>query len=154
MCSPTIVAAHHEQVLLRKRGLESHEVEDLLQEVFLALHNHILENGFVDNIPGMLHTLTEQKVINHVRAQKRSPFSIGMPSSGDGAHRGRLRREGGRGAAVRWEHGGRGARAVSPALAGSVCVAARGVFVFVLAGAVGGDSAPVPRDERGGAQGA
>ena len=56
--------------------------EDLLQEVFLALHHHILENGFVANLPGMLHALTDGKVLNHVRAQKRSPFSIGLPSWG------------------------------------------------------------------------
>ena len=30
--------------------MKSHEVEDLLQEVLLALHNFILENGFVDSV--------------------------------------------------------------------------------------------------------
>ena len=81
---PQIVDAHHDQVWnhLRKRGLESHEAEDLLQEVFLTLHNQILETGFVDSIPAMLHRLTDRKVLNHVRAQKRAPFSIGLPSSG------------------------------------------------------------------------
>jgi RNA polymerase sigma-70 factor (ECF subfamily) len=80
---PEIVAAHHEQVwnLLRRRGLDSHEAEDLLQEVFLALHRYILENGFVANLPGMLHSLTQGKVLNHVRARRRSPLSIGLPSS-------------------------------------------------------------------------
>ena len=68
---PEIVAAHHDQVwnLLRKRGLDSHEAEDLLQEVFLALHNPILENGFVANLPGMLHALTHGKVLNHARPE-------------------------------------------------------------------------------------
>ena len=81
---PEIVATHYDLVwnLLRKRGLDCHEAEDLLQEVFLALHHHILETGFVANLPGMLHALTDGKVLNHVRAQKRSPFSIGLPSSG------------------------------------------------------------------------
>ena len=32
--------------------------------MFLALHNHILENGFVANLPGMLHALTNGKVLN------------------------------------------------------------------------------------------
>lgn len=78
-----IVAAHHDLVwnLLRRRGLESHEAEDLLQEVFLALYNHTVETGFPTNLPGMLHTLTDRKAIDHVRARNRSPFSIGLPSS-------------------------------------------------------------------------
>jgi RNA polymerase sigma-70 factor (ECF subfamily) len=89
---PAIMDAHHDQVwnLLRKRGLSSHEAEDLRQEVFLALHNHILENGFVANLPGMLHALTVGKVLNHVRAQKRSPLSIGLPSSGSEKPRSQL----------------------------------------------------------------
>ena len=63
---PEIVAAHHDQVwnLLLRRGLDSHEAEDLLQEVFLALHRYILENGFVANLPGMLHSLTQGQVLN------------------------------------------------------------------------------------------
>jgi RNA polymerase sigma-70 factor (ECF subfamily) len=79
-----IVAAHHDQVwnLLRRRGLDGPEADDLLQEVFLALHNNILEHGFSTNIPKWLHTVTERKAIDHVRAQNRAPFSIGLPSSG------------------------------------------------------------------------
>jgi RNA polymerase sigma-70 factor (ECF subfamily) len=81
---PEIVAAHYDQVrnLLRKRGLDSHDVEDLLQEVFLTLHNHILEEGFAANISARLHALTKGKALNHERAEKRSPLSIGLPSSG------------------------------------------------------------------------
>jgi RNA polymerase sigma-70 factor (ECF subfamily) len=29
-----------------------------------------------------LHSLTKGKLLNHVRARKRAPFSIGLPSSG------------------------------------------------------------------------
>ena len=78
------VAPHREHIwnLLQKQGVESHEVEDLLQEVLLALHNFILENGFVDSVPGMLHTIAERKGLNHVRDQNRAPFTIGLPSSG------------------------------------------------------------------------
>jgi len=58
---PEIVAMHHDQVwkLLRSRGLDSHEAEDLLQEVFLTLHRYLLEKGFVDSLPGMLHSFTK-----------------------------------------------------------------------------------------------
>jgi RNA polymerase sigma factor (sigma-70 family) len=57
-------------------------VEDLLQEAFFALHTHILEHGFPDNLPGMLRVLTERKLLNHLRATRRAPVSLGLPSSG------------------------------------------------------------------------
>jgi RNA polymerase sigma-70 factor (ECF subfamily) len=44
----------------------------------------------VDSLPGWLHTCTERKAINHVRAQKRAPFSIGLPSSGSEKPRSQL----------------------------------------------------------------
>ena len=80
---PKIVAAHYDQVwnLLLRCGLDSHEAEDLLQEVFLALHRYLLEKGFVDNLPGMLHSFTRGQFLNHVRTRRRSPLSIGVPSS-------------------------------------------------------------------------
>jgi RNA polymerase sigma-70 factor (ECF subfamily) len=89
---PQIVAPHREHVwnLLQKQGVKSHEVEDLLQEVLLALHNFILENGFVDNLPGMLHTIAERKGMNHVRDENRAPFTIGLPSSGSEKPRSQL----------------------------------------------------------------
>jgi len=81
---PEILATHHEQVWsqLRRRGLSGPAAEDLLQDVFLLLHSQILEHGFPDNVPGLLHRLTEGKLLNHVRAQKRDIISIGLPSSG------------------------------------------------------------------------
>jgi RNA polymerase sigma factor (sigma-70 family) len=80
---PDIVAAHSDYVLneLRKRGVDEHEAEDLRQEVFLALHNQLLEVGFVSGIKVMLRNLVWGKRFNHARAQKRSPLSIGLPSS-------------------------------------------------------------------------
>jgi RNA polymerase sigma factor (sigma-70 family) len=81
---PEIVAAHHDQVWnrLRKRGLADDETEDLLQETFLALYNHLLEHGFPDNVPSMLHLLMKGKFLNHVRGRMRIPESIALPSSG------------------------------------------------------------------------
>jgi len=89
---PTIITQHRDQVwsLLQRRGVDSHDAEDLLQEVFLALYNKILEEGFVDSIPGMLHALTEGKVLNHQRAGKRDPLSVGLPSSGSEKPRSQL----------------------------------------------------------------
>jgi DNA-directed RNA polymerase specialized sigma24 family protein len=81
---PEILGAHHDQVWnrLRRRGLEGDEAEDLLQEVFLALYHRIVEHGFPDSIPAMLRVLTEGMLLNHVRAKKRAPVSVALPSSG------------------------------------------------------------------------
>jgi RNA polymerase sigma-70 factor (ECF subfamily) len=81
---PEIVAAHHDRISkwLRKRGLSTHEAEDLLQEAFLELHGRILEHGFPDNLPAMVRTLTEGKLLNHMRIKRRAPESVGLPSSG------------------------------------------------------------------------
>ena len=80
---PAIIDEHRVLVrnLLRKERVESHAIEDLLQEVFLALHTFILENGFVDSVPRMLHTLAERKGMNHVRDENCAPFTIGSVSS-------------------------------------------------------------------------
>jgi hypothetical protein len=47
-------AARDEPCELRKRGLDSQDAEDLLQEAFLTLHSHILDHGFPDSIRRML----------------------------------------------------------------------------------------------------
>jgi DNA-directed RNA polymerase specialized sigma24 family protein len=67
---PTIVTSHYDRVWnwLRKRGLPSHEAEDLLQEAFLDLHGYILEHGFPDNLPGLLRKITVQKFLDYLRA--------------------------------------------------------------------------------------
>jgi RNA polymerase sigma-70 factor, ECF subfamily len=80
----TIVTSHYDRVWnwLRKRGLSSQEAEDLLQDAFLELYTHILEEGFPANLPGKLRTLTELKLLNHLRARRSSLESIGLPSSG------------------------------------------------------------------------
>ncbi len=81
---PAIFHAHHDQVWnqLRRRGLDGQEAKDLLQEVFLALHRHIIVQGFPEKIPALLRTITENKLLNHVRAGRRTPVSLGLPSSG------------------------------------------------------------------------
>jgi len=81
---PAILDAHHDGVWsrLRRRGLEGEEAEDLLQEVFLALYRRSLEHGFPDSIGGMLRVLAEGLLLNHVRARKREPVSVALPSSG------------------------------------------------------------------------
>ena len=49
--------------------------------MFLALHRDLLEEGFVADIRGRLRSLSKGLVLNHLRARRRSPLSIGLPSS-------------------------------------------------------------------------
>ena len=79
---PKIVAEHRELVasILRSQGVKSHEVDDLSQEVFIALHNQILEERGLRNIPAMLNVIASRRAIDHLRTQACAPFSIGLPS--------------------------------------------------------------------------
>jgi RNA polymerase sigma factor (sigma-70 family) len=81
---PEILASHQDRVWnrLRKRGLLDQEAEDLVQDTFLALYNHILEHGFPDSLSGMLRVFTDGKLLNHLRTERRDPVSVGLPSSG------------------------------------------------------------------------
>jgi RNA polymerase sigma-70 factor (ECF subfamily) len=80
---PGIVAAHRELVasILRSHGVKSHEVDDLSQEVFIALHNQILEERSLRSIPAMLNVIASRRAIDHRRTQACAPFSSGLPSS-------------------------------------------------------------------------
>ncbi len=81
---PEIFAMHQEEVWsrIRKRGLLEHEAEELLQDTFRALFAHVVENGFPDDLATKVVTIAEGKVLNHLRSQRRTPVSIGLPSSG------------------------------------------------------------------------
>jgi RNA polymerase sigma-70 factor (ECF subfamily) len=81
---PEIAASHRDQVWswLRRRDVLGPEAEDLMQETFLALYNHILEHGFPDSLAAMLQRITAGKLLNHRRTRGRAPESLGLPSSG------------------------------------------------------------------------
>jgi RNA polymerase sigma-70 factor, ECF subfamily len=82
---PAIYHAHHGQVWnqLRTRGRDRADVEDLVQEAFEILFEDIVEHGFPDSIPRYLHKIAEFRLLNHLRDRKRSPLSVGLPSSGE-----------------------------------------------------------------------
>lgn len=67
--------------LIRSRGLPLHDAEDLLQETFVLLHEHILDEGFPDNMMGLLTDMADGKVVNYLRCNRRSPISLGVLSS-------------------------------------------------------------------------
>ncbi len=81
---PEVFAMYQDEVWrrIRKRGLPEHEAEELFQDTFRTLFTHVVENGFPDDLPTKLVTIAEGKVLNHVRAQRRNPVSLGLPSSG------------------------------------------------------------------------
>jgi RNA polymerase sigma-70 factor (ECF subfamily) len=75
---------HHEQVwnYVRRRVSSDDDAEEIVQDVFLALHIYILEHGFPDSIPGMLKAIAKGKLSNYIQAKNRLPPSVELPSSG------------------------------------------------------------------------
>jgi RNA polymerase sigma-70 factor (ECF subfamily) len=80
---PLIFDEHFELVMshLRRRGVREDVIEDNVQEVFIALFVQILEDGFPQNIPAMLHTIAEGRARNHHRTEQRAPTFVPIPSS-------------------------------------------------------------------------
>ncbi len=77
-----IFEAYHEQVWNDvRRRVPSDDAEDLVQDVFLALHTYILEHGFPDSIPAMLKAIIRGKLSNYRQANDRFPTSVELPSS-------------------------------------------------------------------------
>jgi RNA polymerase sigma-70 factor (ECF subfamily) len=81
---PLIITLYHDQVWgqLRRRGIPEADVEDLMQEAFLAAALWMRENGFPHSVPALLRTVTTSVMLNYLRVRNRSPVSLGMPSSG------------------------------------------------------------------------
>jgi DNA-directed RNA polymerase specialized sigma24 family protein len=78
-----ILTAHQDLVWeqLRRRGLQTEEMKDISQEVFLRFYGKVLASGFPDNIPGMLSAITHGKFLNYLHAKKKHPASVALPSS-------------------------------------------------------------------------
>jgi RNA polymerase sigma-70 factor (ECF subfamily) len=78
-----IVAEHRELVLslLGKHRVKSQDMEDLSQEVFLALRNQMLGGKLADNIPAMLNVIVTRRAIDYTRAELRAPVSHELPTS-------------------------------------------------------------------------
>ncbi len=80
---PAIIELYHAAIWeqLRRRGLVQ-DLEDLVQETFVAGGLWVLENGFPDNLLALLRRMATNATLNHLRGQKRDPISVGLPSSG------------------------------------------------------------------------
>jgi RNA polymerase sigma-70 factor (ECF subfamily) len=81
---PAIYHAHHARLWRRlaRRGLSQAEAEDLAQETFHSAFGEIVARGFQENMTAQLNRLVRGKLLNFLRAKKRSPLSVGLPSSG------------------------------------------------------------------------
>lgn len=83
-CYPAIFKTHYDTVWKRlgNRGLEPWEAENLLQETYLTSFLRIVEKGFPPNLPASLMLIASRKLMNFKRKRRRSPMSVGLPSSG------------------------------------------------------------------------
>jgi RNA polymerase sigma factor (sigma-70 family) len=81
---PEIMRLNYQAVWkqLRRRRLEKETARDLVQEVYLDLWRHLCAHGFPDRMAALLHTITEHRILNHVRNRRRAPVSVCLPSSG------------------------------------------------------------------------
>jgi RNA polymerase sigma factor (sigma-70 family) len=79
-----IMAAHYDRVwsVLRRRGARDADLDDLVQDVFVAFYKQVLELGFPDSIPTKLQSLAVGRASNQVRGENRAPVTLGIPSSG------------------------------------------------------------------------
>jgi RNA polymerase sigma-70 factor (ECF subfamily) len=80
-----IYRTHHPDVwqqVSRRRDISAAEAVEIVQSAFLDLFSRICAEGFPERIGAMLNTITEGKLSNHGRRQRRSPISLGLPSSG------------------------------------------------------------------------
>lgn len=79
----TLLAPHRKAIQdrLRKRHVESHDAEELQQEVSIALLSYILKRGFQKPFSVMLNTFLKQKLSKYKRTKSRTPPLTCPPSS-------------------------------------------------------------------------
>jgi RNA polymerase sigma-70 factor, ECF subfamily len=80
---PDIFAVYYDQVwsVVRRRVARDAELSDLVQDVFMAFYNQVLEQGFPVSIEAKLQGLAAERAMNQVRDAKRAPVPLGLPSS-------------------------------------------------------------------------
>jgi RNA polymerase sigma-70 factor (ECF subfamily) len=80
---PSIVEGHHDLVWnrLRRRGLQAHEAEDLLQNCFFSLLRQVRRQGFKHPLPIWLAKITKGEISNYLRTRASSPELVPLPPS-------------------------------------------------------------------------
>ena len=67
---------------LRKRVRDLATAEDLALDTFEEFREEAIEHGFPDALGPWIDTIALRKLLNHLHKEGRSPFSLGLPSSG------------------------------------------------------------------------
>lgn len=63
-------------------GVPEDHAQDLVQEVFFALHGRIRDHGVKRTLLTTLHIVARGKLLHDARARRRAPPSVCLPSSG------------------------------------------------------------------------
>jgi RNA polymerase sigma-70 factor, ECF subfamily len=81
---PEVLTQHRPGVwaVLRRRGLQRAEMEDLVQVIFISLHGLIAAGSSPKPLAAWLYRSARSKAWTLRRAKQREPFSTGLPSSG------------------------------------------------------------------------
>lgn len=79
-----IVDAHSRRVWRRilTWGIAPEEAEDVMQDVFLELFNHIRHQGAQPGLRRILDRITKGHLLHHARDRRSEPESVALPSSG------------------------------------------------------------------------
>jgi RNA polymerase sigma factor (sigma-70 family) len=81
---PELFTMYRPNVLtyLRRRRVPEADTNDASQDVFLALHRKIADEGFPESVRVRLYQLAKRVAWNYKRGDERDPVSVGLPSSG------------------------------------------------------------------------
>jgi RNA polymerase sigma factor (sigma-70 family) len=81
---PYFMNRHYGKVRRRalRWGVPRNEAPDLAQEVFIALHGRVRDQGVKRSLLTTLHIVTRGKLLHDARARRGAPESVCLPSSG------------------------------------------------------------------------
>jgi RNA polymerase sigma-70 factor (ECF subfamily) len=81
---PTIMRTHYQRMWRRilKWRVPPRDAEDLIQEIFLSLFQHISRRGAALGLKTILGVIAKGKLLHFARDQRNAPESVCLPSSG------------------------------------------------------------------------
>jgi RNA polymerase sigma-70 factor (ECF subfamily) len=81
---PAVMGAYYDRVRRRilKWGVDPHQAEDILQDVFMELFDRVKRCGVQPNLRGLIGRITKGNLLHHARDLRDTPESVVLPSSG------------------------------------------------------------------------
>lgn len=81
---PTIMRTHYQRIWRRilKWRVSPPDAEDLIQEIFLALFQHISRRGAALGLKTILGVIAKGKLLHFARDQRNAPELVDLPPSG------------------------------------------------------------------------